>query len=157
MTLALLRAIPTSGEVLYDGVPTHRINLDALRSHITIIPQVVSTDYLFFETGSLHTSLQPELLSGSLRSNLDPFSEHDDSRLNDALRSAGLFSLQSGDAQNKIGLDSEIGGGGANLSVGQRQIIALARAIVRGSKLFILDEGEQLFDVDKYCGNSPSH
>ncbi|KAE9403967.1 P-loop containing nucleoside triphosphate hydrolase protein [Gymnopus androsaceus JB14] len=98
LTLALLRAIPTSGQVLYDGVPTHRVNLDVLRSHITIIPQV------------------PELLSGTLRQNLDPFSEHDDSRLNDALRSAGLFSLQGGDAQNKLGLDSEIGGGGNNLS-----------------------------------------
>ncbi|KAE9403973.1 P-loop containing nucleoside triphosphate hydrolase protein [Gymnopus androsaceus JB14] len=119
LTLALLRAIPTSGQVLYDGVPTHRVNLD-------VTP--------------------PELLSGTLRQNLDPFSEHDDSRLNDALRSAGLFSLQGGDAQNKLGLDSEIGGGGNNLSVGQRQIIALARAIVRGSKLLILDEATSSID-----------
>lgn len=94
------------------------------------------------------TSPQPELLSGSVRSNLDPFSEYDDGRLNDALRSAGLFSLQNGDAQNKLGLDSEIGGGGTNISVGQRQIIALARAIVRGSRLLILDEGRWRFDVN---------
>ncbi|KAJ3868777.1 P-loop containing nucleoside triphosphate hydrolase protein [Lentinula novae-zelandiae] len=131
LTLALLRAIPTSGQVLYDGVSTEKLNLDVLRSNITISPQV------------------PELLSGTLRSNLDPFSEHDDSRLNDVLRSAGLFALQSQgdqlDAHNtKLGLDSEIrGGGSSNLSVGQRQIIALARAIVRENKLLIFDEDHE--------------
>lgn len=85
--------------------------------------------------------MQPELLSGTLRQNLDPFSEHDDAVLNSALRSAGLFNLQSEDDQSRITLDTEIAGGGANLSVGQRQILALARAIVRRSQLLILDEG----------------
>jgi ABC-type multidrug transport system fused ATPase/permease subunit len=77
-----------------------------------------------------------------LRQNLDPFSQHDDATLNDALRAAGLFSLQSDSDDNKIALDSQISSGGGNLSVGQRQILALARAIVRQSKLLILDEGK---------------
>lgn len=84
---------------------------------------------------------QPELLAGSLRQNLDPFEQYDDATLNDALRAAGLFSLQGEIDEGRITLDSSISAGGGNLSVGQRQILALARAIVRDSKLLILDEG----------------
>ncbi|KAJ6500769.1 P-loop containing nucleoside triphosphate hydrolase protein [Mycena sanguinolenta] len=135
LTLALLRAIFSDGEIYYDGIPTSSLNLQSLRRNITIIPQT------------------PELLNGTLRINLDPLGEHDDLTLNAALRSAGLFTLQEGAISEnaKITLDTMLASGGNNLSQGQRQILALSRALLRGSKILILDED---YETDKIIQES---
>ncbi|KIK00806.1 hypothetical protein K443DRAFT_122663 [Laccaria amethystina LaAM-08-1] len=129
LALSLLRCIVTEGDVLrYDNISTSTIYLDALRSNITIIPQM------------------PELLSGTLRRNLDPFEQHGDAALNDSLRSDGLFSLQDSTDKARLALDSNIATGGSNISVGQRQIIALTKAILQRSKLLIVDEATSSID-----------
>lgn len=68
------------------------------------------------------------------------FGDYDDATLNDALQAVGFTSSTTDEQENKITLDSQISGGGSNFSVGQRQLIAIARAIVRQSKLLIMDE-----------------
>ncbi|KAF8803419.1 multidrug resistance-associated ABC transporter [Phlegmacium glaucopus] len=141
LALALLRCILTEGTVYFDDLPTNKINLDDLRSNITIIPQI------------------PELMSGTLRQNLDPFDQNDDATLNDIIHASGLFSIQEDIADARITLETQISGGGSNLSVGQRQIISLARAMVRESKILILDEATSAIDykTDSVIQNSLRH
>ncbi|KAF6764274.1 multidrug resistance-associated ABC transporter [Ephemerocybe angulata] len=101
LTLSLLRCILTEGSIYFDGLPTNEINLDSLRSNITVIPQM------------------PELLSDIT---LTPFEEYDDPTLNAALRSCGLYAARNRRQGRTVDR-------GSNVSVGQRQLIALARAI----------------------------
>ncbi|GFF97906.1 multidrug resistance-associated protein 1 [Aspergillus udagawae] len=140
--VALFRLVELQeGRITVDGVDISTLGLHELRSKVTIIPQ------------------DPMLLKGTVRTNLDPFGEHADSALWDALRTSNLAAVpphsramagnELGDvARSHITLDSPVSEEGRNLSLGQRQLLALARALVRSSRIVVVDEGTSSVDVE---------
>lgn len=128
LTNCLFRIIEAAeGCILIDDVDISKIGLHDLRNRLTIIPQ------------------DPVLFSGSLRMNLDPFDKFSDEEIWRALELSHLKSYVSGLQE---GLQHEVAEGGENLSVGQRQLLCLARALLRKSRILILDEATAAVDLE---------
>ncbi|KAH9950728.1 multidrug resistance-associated ABC transporter [Amylocystis lapponica] len=131
---ALFRTVNVqSGSIEIDGRNIRDIGLDVLRGRLALVPQ----DSILFK--------------GTLRENLDPQATRTDAELLSALRRAWLLprdGTQDPVAEAKFSLDSAVNDDGSNYSAGEKQLLALCRALVKNSRIIVLDEATSNVDVE---------
>ena len=126
ISLCLFRIMEAySGKIYIDGVDISKVGLKKLRESITIIPQ------------------DSTLMNGTLRYNIDPIKTYSDKEIIYVMKKIGFDYIIN---QNKDGLDQNISENGSNLSMGEKQLICITRAILRKSKIIVLDEATASID-----------
>ncbi|KAF7360576.1 Multidrug resistance-associated ABC transporter protein [Mycena venus] len=147
LALSFFRFVePTEGKIVVDGLDISQVGLTDLRSRLTIIPQ------------------DPTILSGSLRSTLDVFEEYEDAEIFESLRRVHLIPSDDTPAEDANvvnanmfrNLDSSVSEGGENFSTGEKQLLCMARAILKRSKILVMDEATASVDyaTDELIGKT---
>ena len=126
ISLCLFRILEAfSGKIYIDGVDISKVGLKKLRESLTIIPQ------------------DSTLMDGTLRYNIDPVGNYTDKEITEVMKKIGFDYIIS---LNREGLDQKISENGSNLSIGEKQLICITRAILRKSKIIVLDEATASID-----------